>query len=206
MASKIHAGKCGPCKKESTKYAHLNKIDPKASELICQLEQLDQQCEACICHACYKQVQRNLENPDYHPRWRDKTQSIDICSIENCNESAYRHTAIASPQNIELLVGKKLVSLPSTSSEQVRTSLCQQHYTLVHTSIHTRQPCESCGCKPKWSEKEYFRHCSSPEVINSYMSMISGEVSELTASSTICMSCYRLFNAISSGKVRRRFW
>ena len=43
-------------------------------------------------------------------------------------------------------------------------------------------------------EKDHFRHCSSPEVINCYLTKISGEISILTACSKICMCCYRFFN------------
>ncbi len=45
-------------------------------------------------------------------------------------------------------------------------------------------------------KKIIFRHCSTPEIVNSYLNVLSGEMSILTASSKICMSCYKLFNGI----------
>ena len=43
-------------------------------------------------------------------------------------------------------------------------------------------------------EKKTISDSSSPEVINCYLTTISGEISTLTACSKICMSCYKFFN------------
>ena len=165
MASKshnIHEGKCGPCylcRKESYKYTHLDKMDTTVVKLICDMEELPLSRDACICHACYKQASRNVENPHFHPRWRPKQKAPKvICSIEKCGQTMYRNTSIATPENIESLLGQKLSSSTNDAVEvgTVSTPLCQYHYTDLHTSLHSRQPCESCGCRPKWGERDHF--------------------------------------------------
>lgn len=94
---------------------------------------------------------------------------------------------------LKIQQGKNLLHL-RYSAITISTPLCQSHYMYVHNSLHARQPCASCGSKPKRGEKDHFRHCSSPEVINCYLTTISGEISILTACSKICMSCYKFFN------------
>ena len=113
MASKshVHKGKCGPCslcKKESTKYVHLEKMDRDVSKLISDIEQFSLHSEACVCHACYKQASRNVANPSFHPRWKPKQPTPkNICAIVDCNNVAYRNTNIASREKIESIVGLK---------------------------------------------------------------------------------------------------
>ena len=100
---------------------------------------------------------------------------------------------MASREQIENLVGQNLLHL-RYSAITISTPLCQSHYMYVHNSLHARQPCASCGSKPKRGEKDHFRHCSSPEVINCYLTTITGEISTLAACSKICLSCYKFFN------------
>ena len=214
MATKshVHKGKCGPCclcKKESTKYVHAEKMDTQVSQLISKIEQFSLSNEACVCHACYKQTLRNVANPNFHPRWKPKQPTPKIiCAIVDCTNIVYRKTNIASPEKIESIVGHKLSTHDSAAGEAtaVGTPLCQDHYICVHSSLHARQPCEYCGCKPKWGEKEHYRHCSSPKIVIPYLNVISsGETCMLTATSNICMPCYQFFNGItkhSGGKGR----
>ncbi len=97
----IHDGKCGPCHlcgKESTKYVHLAvKSDCNVAALI----RATQTILACICHACYKQASRNKNNPNFHPRWEEKPPTTVICGILTCTKGDYRHSNIASRQEIE---------------------------------------------------------------------------------------------------------
>ena len=65
----------------------------------------------------------------------------------------------------------------------------------MYVSLHQSTPCNSCGAMPKKGEV-FSRHCSSPTVINGYLSHISSEPSSLTSSSTICLPCYKYFQSI----------
>ena len=67
--------------------------------------------EVCICHACYKQASTNVINPTFQPRWKPK-QALPkaICSVDTCDKTVYRNTNMASREQIENLVGQKLVT------------------------------------------------------------------------------------------------
>ena len=111
MATKLHEGKCGPChlcEQESTKYTHLEKkwiayLQSSFMMTLCR--------EVCICHACYKQASTNVNNPTFQPRWKPK-QALPkaICSVDTCDKTVYRNTNMASREQIENLVGQKLVT------------------------------------------------------------------------------------------------
>ena len=90
---------------------------------------------------------------------------------------------------------KKRVSQFTISSTKQSVGLCMEHYTQIYSHLHADTPCDSCGAKPeKW--EAFKRHCPSPTLINDYLSHISTETSSLTASSTICTSCYKYFQSI----------
>ncbi len=152
----VHDGKCGPCHlcgKESTKYVHLAvKSDCNVAALIRATKTTPN--EACICHACYKQASRNKNNPNFHPRWEEKPPTTKVlCGILTCTKGVYRHSNIASRQEIEEIVGEKVVTNTSMSVDSDgSTPLCQDHYCLVRTRVKAPQPCESCNCKPKQVE------------------------------------------------------
>ena len=109
MATKLHEGKCGPChscEQESTKYTHLEKMDCIVAKLICDLY-----ARKCVYgHACYKQALTNVNNPTFQPRRKPK-QALPkaICSVDTCDETVYRNTNMACREQIENLVGQKLV-------------------------------------------------------------------------------------------------
>ncbi len=113
----VHDGKCGACHlcgKESTKYVHLAvKSDCNVAALIRATKTTPN--EACICHACYKQASRNKSNPNFHPRWEEKPPTTVLCGILTCTKGVYRHSNIASRQEIEEIVGEKVVTNTSMS-------------------------------------------------------------------------------------------
>ena len=143
--------------------------------------------EVCICHACYKQASTNVNNHTFQSRWKPK-QALPkaICSVDTCDETVYRNTNMASREQIENSVGQKLVTFAIIVLLPLVLHSVSPMY--VHNSLHARQLCASCGSKLKRGEKDHFRDCSSPEVINCYLTTISGEISILTACSKICMS------------------
>ena len=53
----------------------------------------------------------NVNNPTFQPRWKPK-QALPkaICSVDTCDETVYRNTNMASREQIENLVGQKLVT------------------------------------------------------------------------------------------------
>ena len=62
-------------------------------------------------YAMYKQASTNVINLTFQPRWKPK-QALPkaICSVDMCDETAYRNTNMASREQIENLVGQKLVT------------------------------------------------------------------------------------------------
>ena len=170
-------------------------------KLICDKEEgVSSDNAGCVCHACYKQAARNVGNPNFHPRWHPKKPPVkEACSVFSCSKEVFRHTTVASREQIEFAVGEYLKPLPSQSAgaAPASTPLCQLHYANLNSILNARQCCESCGSKPKWGEKDYYRHCPTPQAINSYLNTISGETSSLSEESKICMSCYRLFNRVN---------
>ena len=109
MATKLHEGKCGPChlcEQESTKYTHLGeKMDCVVAKLIC-----DHFMQRSVYMPCMlQQASTNVINPTF--RWKPK-QALPkaICSVDTCDETVYRNTNMASREQIENLVGQKLVT------------------------------------------------------------------------------------------------
>ena len=82
------------------------KMDCVVAKLIC-----DHFMQRSVCHACYKQASTNVNNPTFQPRWKPK-QALPkaICSVDTCDETVYRNTNMASREQIENLVGQKLVT------------------------------------------------------------------------------------------------
>lgn len=186
VATKAHEGSCGPCVL-CKKYSHPNKMDPRVSQLISSLEGPINPA-ACIWHACYKLAARNVGNSN-QPRWRPKSVvATEHCGVEKCPNSVYRHTTIASPIQIEV---KKLTTF--SIADTVNTPLCQSHYNVVYSYLHSPMECDSCKARPKRG-KQHSRHCPVPDTINTYLNHISNEPSTLTDLSRICNSCYHFFN------------
>ena len=82
------------------------KVDCVVAKLICDVERISLCREVCICHACYKQVSRNVNNPIFQPRWKPK-QAIPkaICSVNMYGKGVYGNTNMASREQIEKSVG-----------------------------------------------------------------------------------------------------
>ena len=64
----------------------------------------------------------------------------------------------------------------------------------MYLHLHPKA-CDSCGARPRKSEV-FNRHCPSPDIVNSHLHHIAAEKSNLSASSIICISCYKYFQSI----------
>ena len=191
MAEKHTCGPCALCKQESKRYTHAEKMNSGVFKLITEKENIKK--DACICHACYKHVARNIKNCNYQPQWKQKPPICRVsCGVLTCHKEVYRHTSIASPSLIKAYLVKNFAH---SQSHTTNTPLCQFHYNQVYSSLHGPVNCDSCKSKPKKGSQHY-RHCPAPELINTYLGFISNEQSTLTESSRICYSCYIFFNCI----------
>ena len=81
-------------------------MDCVVAKLIC-----DHFMQRSVYMPCYKQASTNVINPTFQPRWKPK-QALPkaICSVDKCDETVYRNTNMASREQIENLVGQKLVT------------------------------------------------------------------------------------------------
>ena len=100
MASsrKCHEGPCGPCSlchRQSSKFTHTERLNVLQYQFLCEAENnVDK--STCICYACFKQLNRNVGNPNFRPRWkRCSSQSTGKCSIQGCEHNMHKSTCIA---------------------------------------------------------------------------------------------------------------
>ena len=196
-SKRCHQGTCGPCilcKSESvSKYTHAEKFNDETYSFLCNLQGTAIDKCACICYPCAKQMKRNINNPNYEPRWRSKPSTQQPqCSIKDCKNTLCKRTKLASVEDIEHILQQPVVSF--TVEESVTTvGLCRDHYNLLYTQLHVSATCESCDAKPKKGEC-FTRHCPAPDSVNTYLSLLSSDPSHLTDESLICHACYKHFH------------
>ena len=201
MASRIHGGHCGPCSlchKDSTRYSHAINLQDQVYNFLCSIEGKSIVKEACICHACIKQIQRNIGNPTYHPRWRPKKEKTCTCSVEKCGVEVYRNTNLATPSEVSSVLHTRVTTFTVDDTDST-VPLCKKHYTELYSILRapSTQCCEACGAKPKGKTK-FVRRCQSPELANAYLSLLCNEQSKLSTTSTICSACYKFFLRITA--------
>ena len=63
----------------------------------------------------------------------------------------------------------------------------------MQNALYAPQPCMLIL---QQQTKMHTRHCPEPDLVNSYLTTICIETSALTASSTICNHCYKLFSNV----------
>ena len=93
MATKLHEGKCGPCHCVNRKALNTHiwkKMDCVVAKLIC-----DHFMQRSVVYAMHA-IKQALPKA--------------ICSVDTCDETVYRNTNMASREQIENLVGQKLVT------------------------------------------------------------------------------------------------
>ena len=137
-----------------------------------------------------------MGNPHFQPRWKRKPiQEKGKCGMDRCANFVDKYTKLASANDIEEILQRKIASF--TVDEQVEASvgLCNKHYNALYTSLHPSRSCDSCKVKPH-AGQILNRHCPSPEIVNTYLKVVSNEPSTLSSESLVCTSCYKHFCAI----------
>ena len=196
-----HSGKCTVCQlclKSNAKIKHLNQmnVQPQFKEAYTWLKEHQPTINdsACICLPCVKQIQRN-HSKEFTPRWLPKPPvPLKLCNLEHCKCIVYAQTTLVTVDELEKCLKQKVNAFTVTSDQSNSIGLCRQHYMLMYNTLHAA-PCDSCLAKPKKGET-FNRHCSSPEVVNEYLSHVSAENSQLTSASTVCLTCYKYFKSI----------
>ena len=190
---KCHEGPCGPCslcQQRRTRYTHPDKLTQDEYLLLVTVNCSPVKKDAFICYSCIKQLKRNMGNPHFQSRWKCKPfQEKGKCFVDRC-----KYTKLASANDIEEILQRKIVYF--TVDEQVEASvgLCKEHYNALYTSLHSSRSCESCKVKPH-AGQILNRHCPSPEIVNTYLKLVSNERSTLSSESLVCTSCYKHFCA-----------
>ena len=151
MAQKCHEGHCGPCflcNGQSTKYTHPVRFRSEEYTFLCQCEDREIDATVCICYPCHKQIQRNIGNTGFKPRWQKHNIKTTVCGIEGCKKEAIKNTHLASREDIEHIFNKAVTSF-TVEDDAISVPLCQSCYNELYTHLNLSLPCASCGGKPR---------------------------------------------------------
>ena len=193
MSAASHSGKCQHChlcSKQNAKIKHLLqlKMQPQFKEAWLGEHKPDLDTMVCLCLPCVKQIQQNHDK-EFTPRWLPKpVVPPKLCNVQQCQGTVYARTSLMSAAALETCFKAKVNDVSTV------VGLCREHYTKMYKMLSS-PPCESCQVKPKKRET-FNRHCSSPDIVNQYLSQMSQETSTLTISSNICLSCNKYFQSI----------
>ena len=123
---------------------------------------------ACLCLPCVKQIQRNHDR-NFTPRWLLKPSlPPKSCSVETCKSIVHAQTSLVTVDELETRLREKVTSFTIQADQSASIGLCKEHYMQMYQSLHS-SPCDSCQAKPRKGQT-FNRHCSSPEVVNEYVS------------------------------------
>ena len=150
---------------------------------------MDQCIRQCVCKSHYIEAMRHHGNIDYVPKWKGVTVTKDIhtCSYPGCHA-----TKVIKPLFEQEEAIMQYINAQGTSE----LLLCNMHYQSAYKHFNnTCTPCAGCGALPK-RRASYTRHCPNPDVINEHMQLHMDYALNLTASDTICFTCYKIYNQI----------
>ncbi len=113
--NKCHAGPCGPCslcQQRRHRYTHAVKLTDEEYLLLVRVNSSTVKTDACICYNCVKQLKRNKENHNFHPRWKSNLPSLTEakCSVHKCLKIVAKHMKLASTTEVENVLELRLDS------------------------------------------------------------------------------------------------
>ena len=96
-----------------------------------------------------------------------------VCSVDKCTSESYRSTIFSSPTEIATLLDVRLTSF-TVDVDGSKIPLCCSHYNHLCSILRELPKC--CELvEPNLREKQFIRHCSAPDVINAYISILYDE-------------------------------
>ena len=111
-SGKCHTGPCRPCSlcgSRISKYTHPERFSAQVYEFLCKLEEKNIEKTACICYACHKQIQQNINNDSFKPRWRvRRVRDVVLQTVK-----LHIASKVTQMATIEYTLDQKVVSLPS---------------------------------------------------------------------------------------------
>ena len=156
---------CTLCKASHTYYINPVSWEESLWEQLLEYESIPR--DSKVCHACNLDIHRNMNNPEWIPRWHIKT--THSCCIVGCQSSEKAIMArFVTPQTIAELMG-----MEQPVAESVGTLLCPTHYRQLHRTLHShdhmynKRKCIVCN---RTVQKKDVRHCQDSQTIEEYYS------------------------------------
>lgn len=196
--SEVHRGipcnSCILCKETYPVYTH--PILWKTNTLLDFLKgiepQLNVSTKSCICRHCRDSLLCGLKNPgQYHPRWKQHTNTTTECQVPSCDEPASRHTQMADKEAIQFHL--KCGPL-SNNDSTTGTSLCDKHYRALHKEVKPSSyqwKCAVCSMHINGTNYHTFRACTKPELFQTHLEQHTGFDGTLSTTDKLCKVCYR---------------
>ena len=183
-------GPCSLCNRTSTRYFHTDSWDSdKYTHFTNNVlpPALTAKKHMCICRACHHDIDSNISNEKYIPRWKklksSKPTEFTPCSIQGCTSNADVTTIAINLDNIP-----EGMELTGQSSK-----FCSAHYHYVYNYQHQIK-CKICGIKAKVGEM--YRCCPNPPLIEKYLRATISFNSTITDTDKICHICYTKYTEV----------
>ena len=181
---KHECGPCSLCNRTSARYFHTESWDSdKLTHFINHVcpPKLTTNDRICICRACHHDIDSNISNENYVPRWKklkvSKLVEFSPCHVQDCISPGNVTTTAISLNNIP--EGIIVIGQPS--------KFCPFHYHYIYNYQH-QTVCKTCGIRAKIGET--FRCCPNPSVTEKYLRATTGSNSIITEEDKICPNCY----------------
>jgi hypothetical protein len=140
----------------------------------------DIQSSSTVCRACNMYIQRH-KGDDTCTRWKREVPHLkQKCIVKGCGCESARKGAVTVG-----IVSNILGDLNENDTKW----LCNAHYQRLYKCLNSREPCASCGEKPKFNNKQYYRHCPDPTLITKYLKEVEGLEVDITPDSVVCDQC-----------------
>ena len=143
----------------------------------------------CICRACYHDIDSNINNENFIPRWKklkmSKLVEFSPCHVQGCINQGDVTTSAISIDNIpgDLTV----VGQPS--------KFCSVHYHYIYNYQH-QTVCKICRIRAKVGES--FRCCPNPSLTENYLRATTGLNSIITLQDKVCSNCHAKYTEVNN--------